>query len=131
MQTDLECLLFLENNSFSILEIKHKSQTKWLRIDSINMKVDQLTEQSSDSSQDVEERFFDLGYLKFNRLTGIFIEKYNSAQHSLLVKTGTEVPLSHLIAVDEFLHGRLQLCSENQLSENFTKHFLLAVVKHP
>jgi hypothetical protein len=36
-----------------------------------------------DSSGEIEERYFEQGYLKFNHTTGTFIEKYNSAQHPL------------------------------------------------
>jgi len=111
MQTDLECLLFLENSTVSIMEIKYQGQIKWLQVNNASMQVTPLSEQSADSSREVQERFFDLGYLKFNTQSGIFIEKYNSAQHSLSLRGESDVPVPYLIAIDEFLNGRLQLCS--------------------
>ncbi len=56
---------------------------KWLRIERETMQVSQLDLASIDSSGEIEERYFNQGYLKFNGTIGTFIEKYNSAQHPL------------------------------------------------
>lgn len=87
-----ECLYFLENFNMFIIEIKRtglpsdaeiSSLFKWLRIDKETLNISQLTFGSMDSAGELEERYFNEGYLKFNQNTGTFIEKYNSAQHPL------------------------------------------------
>ncbi|MGY4385007.1 hypothetical protein ACVWYN_002043 [Pedobacter sp. UYP24] len=93
MKSSFNCLYHLENGSISILEIKQtdmpdqapKSDTyKWLCVDKASGKIIQLTFNSMDASGDIEERYFEQGYLKFNNETGTFIEKFNSAQHQLI-----------------------------------------------
>jgi hypothetical protein len=56
---------------------------KWLKIEKETLEITQLIFSSMDSSGEIEERFFEQGYLKFNGTVGTFIEKYNSAQHPL------------------------------------------------
>jgi len=95
------CLFFLENDELQVIEIKRtdlnenaeiSDRYKWLTIDKRTAEVDQLTFSASDSSGEIEERYFEEGYLKFNSETGTFIEKFNSAQHSLLRKPNAQVP---------------------------------------
>lgn len=87
-----ECLYYLENIYLLIIEIKRsdlaenagKNQKfKWLKIDKENLDITTLHFISMDSSGEIEERYFEQGYLKFNATIGTFIEKYNSAQHPL------------------------------------------------
>jgi hypothetical protein len=87
-----ECLYFLENPSIQLIEIKRNDLSsdaeisqkfRWLRINKESMQVSMLEFSSMDSSGEIEERYFQQGYLKFNLTTGTFIEKYNSAQHPL------------------------------------------------
>lgn len=75
-----------------ILEIKRtdlpedaeiSEKFKWLKFDKETNEISQLDFSSMDSSTEIEERYFEQGYLKFNNTTGTFIEKYNSAQHPL------------------------------------------------
>jgi hypothetical protein len=89
---NFECLYFLENFYLYIIEVKRtdlphnapaSEKFKWLRIEKEQMEVSQLTFASMDSSGDIEERYFEEGYLKFNGEIGTFIEKYNFAQHPL------------------------------------------------
>jgi len=87
-----ECLFFLENSLLYIVEIKRTDlaedadiaeKFKWLMINKDNLAIKELHFNSMDSSGEIEERYFQEGYLKFNATTGTFIEKYNSAQHPL------------------------------------------------
>lgn len=87
-----DCLYFLENFSMQIIEIKRtdlpedaeiSEKFKWLKFDKETNEISQLDFSSMDSSAEIEERYFEQGYLKFNNTTGTFIEKYNSAQHPL------------------------------------------------
>lgn len=87
-----ECLFFLENIYLQIIELKRTSlpaeaelsdKFKWLLIDKETLEITQLNFASMDCSGEIEERYFEQGYLKFNSTTGTFIEKYNSAQHPL------------------------------------------------
>ncbi len=87
-----ECLFFLENTSMYIIEVKRTDlpadaepshKFKWLRIAKTDLETETLIFQSMDSAGDLEERFFEQGYLKFNEIEGTFIEKYNSGQHPL------------------------------------------------
>ncbi|MHA4895324.1 hypothetical protein ACXZ1K_11265 [Pedobacter sp. PWIIR3] len=112
MKLSFNCLYLLENGSISILEIKQtdlpvqapKSDIyKWLCVDRASGKVVQLTFNSMDASGDIEERYFEQGYLKFNSETGTFIEKFNSAQHKL-TNVGAENLSPEMVAyVDNFL----------------------------
>ena len=112
MKSSFICLYHLENALLSILEIKltdlpieaSKSDVyKWLCCNKSSGEVLQLIFNSSDSSEDIQERYFDQGYLKFNQQSGTFIEKFNSAQHQLsnLIKTDISNPL--LAAIVDFL----------------------------
>jgi hypothetical protein len=112
MKSSFICLYHLENALLSILEIKQtnlpieasKSDVyKWLCYNKSSGEVTQLIFNSSDSSEDIQERYFEQGYLKFNQQSGTFIEKFNSAQHQLnnLIKTDISNPL--LAAVEDFL----------------------------
>lgn len=87
-----ECLYFLENFSMQIIEIMRtdlpedaevNKKFKWLKFDKESYQISQLDFSSMDSSGEIEERYFEQGYLKFNSTTGTFIEKFNSAQHPL------------------------------------------------
>lgn len=87
-----ECLFFLENSLLYIVEIKRTDlaedadiaeKFKWLIINKDTLAIKELHFNSMDSSGEIEERYFQEGYLKFNTTTGTFIEKYNSAQHPL------------------------------------------------
>ncbi|TCC87342.1 hypothetical protein EZ428_21845 [Pedobacter frigiditerrae] len=89
---NFECLYFLENFYLYILEIKRtdlpkdagaEAIFKWLMIDKETLTITPLSFNSMDAAGEIEERYFEEGYLKFNNSIGTFIEKYNSAQHPL------------------------------------------------
>lgn len=95
------CLYYLENSTHSILEIKRTdlssnadiaAKFRWLYLDKQTLDIQSLTFRSTDSSGEIQERFFDQGYLKFNAENGTYIEKFNSAQHQLENKTGKALP---------------------------------------
>ena len=109
---NFECLFFLENAYLQIIEIKRtdlpeaadiSARFKWLRIEKETMQVSQLNFASMDSSEEIEERYFNEGYLKFNDSTGTFIEKYNSAQHPLNRILAFKMPSALENAIKEFL----------------------------
>lgn len=89
------CLYLLENFYQYVLEIKRNDleesapaseKFRWLKIDKESKSVTDLTFRSMDSAGDIEERYFEQGFLKFNSTIGTFIEKFNSAQHPLTRK---------------------------------------------
>ncbi|TKC06710.1 hypothetical protein FA048_16040 [Pedobacter polaris] len=95
-----------------ILEIKRtdlpsdseaSSVFNWLRIDKETLNITQLTFSSMDSAGEIEERFFNEGYLKFNQTTGTFIEKYNSAQHPLDRRLTWKISTLLSNAIEDFI----------------------------
>ncbi len=75
MTANFQCLYFLDSDMFCIVEIKRtelsidalkKDRFKWLMINKKTAVIKELRFQSMDSSHAIEERFFDLGYLKFD-----------------------------------------------------------------
>ena len=101
MKSAFKCLYYLENSEHCILEIKRSDLAgdadlaelfRWLFLDKKTQQVQPLIFRSMDSSGEVQERFFEQGYLKFNEQTATYIEKFNSAQHQLKNYTGTTLP---------------------------------------
>lgn len=87
-----ECIYLLESPVFYLIEIKRNDlgefsaiseKFKWLKIVKQDLSISEMTFRSMDSSEQVEERYFEEGFLKFSKKSGTFIEKYNSAQHLL------------------------------------------------
>ena len=106
------CIYFLENTDTYILEIKRNDLPQdedvskiyqWMRVSKDFQQASPLTFRSMDSSLEVEERYFEEGFLKFNRHSGTFIEKYNSAQHSLESKSNADVPADLTEAINNYL----------------------------
>ncbi|MNX86750.1 hypothetical protein D3C86_1186470 [compost metagenome] len=92
MKPVFTCLYYLENPDHCIMEIKRTDLTedadiseifRWLILDKKTKQIQSLTFRSMDSSGEVQERFFEQGYLKFNDQSATYIEKFNSAQHQL------------------------------------------------
>ena len=109
---NFQCLYFLENFNLWIIELKRLDlpedaatgdKFKWLLIDKQTLKISPMDFSSMDSSQQIEERFFQQGYLKFNDSTGTFIEKYNSAQHPLDRRKDFKISTALENAIIEFL----------------------------
>lgn len=87
LTSSISCKQILENSDHFLVEIKKVDQgdifenLQWLKVSKDLSEVKTLTLRAIDSSFEIEERFFDEGYLKFNHQKGIFIEKFNSGQH--------------------------------------------------
>ncbi|MES2457801.1 MAG: hypothetical protein V4594_19745 [Bacteroidota bacterium] len=112
MKPTFECLYRLENGTHIILEIKRTDLPndadvsdiyKWLFIDKNGLSINQLWFCSTDSSGDVEERYFEQGYLKFDNAQGIFIEKFNSAQHQMVNNNNLQLPDDIMRAIVDYL----------------------------
>lgn len=79
----------LENTDHYLIEVRNNLEFdgivdapfRWLKIGKDFIEVAPMHLRSQDSSWDIEERFFEEGYLKFSNSSGIFIEKFNSGQH--------------------------------------------------
>lgn len=116
MKTNFSCLYFLENEQYVIVEIKRNDLSenadlseifRWLVLDKSNQKIQTLTFRSMDSSGEVQERFFEQGYLKFNNESGTYIEKFNSGQHQLENRTGTPLPTEIINNIHAYLPNRI------------------------
>jgi len=92
MSSKFQILYFFENARLMIAEIKrldlpgNASYTEtchWLYFDKQTGALMKLWFHTMDSSGEIEERYFEQGFLKFNGTQATFIEKYNSAQHTL------------------------------------------------
>jgi len=111
---NFKCLFFLENDGLQLVEVKHTDLDenaeaseifKWLRIDSSTNEVSQLIFSTMDSSGEIEERYFEEGYLKFNSKTGTFIEKFNSAQHALVRRDELQLPVHLQNLIETFIES--------------------------
>ena len=107
-----QCLFLLESTDFFILEIKRTDipensppadRFKWLRIEKEKSVVASLNFRSMDSSGEIEERFFDEGFLKFDSSEGAFIEKFNKAQHSLKRLASVSLEESIVNCISQYL----------------------------
>ncbi|SFH02029.1 hypothetical protein [Pedobacter insulae] len=111
MSPTFTCIYFLENTDTYLLEIKRNDLPQdediskiyqWMRVSKDFQEANPLTFRSMDSSMEVEERYFEEGFLKFNRDNGTFIEKYNSAQHKFEAKSNAEIPPALTEAINKF-----------------------------
>jgi hypothetical protein len=107
-----ECLFFLENFYLFIIEIKRNDlpkdapkdeMFKWLLIDKDTLETTHLNFNDMDSFGDIEERYFEEGFLKFNNTIGTFIEKYNYTQHPLYRRIEWKMPTSLQNTVEQYL----------------------------
>lgn len=108
------CLYYLENPDHCILEIKRTDLAenadisevfRWLLLDKKTQEIQSLTFRSMDSSGEVQERFFEQGYLKFNDQSATYIEKFNSAQHQLINHNSKILPTEIQNIITTYLHG--------------------------
>ncbi|MES2455390.1 MAG: hypothetical protein V4594_07615 [Bacteroidota bacterium] len=102
MLTDFECRYFLDNTALCVIEIKNKQISQWLLINKTTLNIKPLVFNSMDTSGEMEEMFFDLGYLKFDPVKGIFIEKFNSGQHPLENRNCKDIPKEYVDAISQF-----------------------------
>jgi len=92
MSSKYKILYFFQNSDTVILEIKRldlpdnadaEATFHWLYFDKITGSLIKLWFRSMDSSTEIEERYFEQGYLKFNKTEATYIEKHNSSQQKL------------------------------------------------
>ncbi len=92
MSSKYKILYFFQNSDTTILEIQRlglpenadaEATYHWLYYDKITGSLIKLWFRSMDSSTDIEERYFEQGYLKFNKTEATYIEKHNSSQQKL------------------------------------------------
>ncbi|TCC88557.1 hypothetical protein EZ428_18120 [Pedobacter frigiditerrae] len=111
-----KCRYVLENIYVDIIEVKRPNLSDdapfsekflWLKIEKEALTVTPLTLRSVDSSGEVEERYFEEGFLKFNNTIGTFIEKYNSAQHLLQYNDCLEVSEQTKNAIMDYFAQRI------------------------
>jgi hypothetical protein len=107
-----DLLYFLDNPQLSIMEVKLvnlseklslSEKYQWVKYQKETQEIIPLTFGSMDSSQEIEERYFDQGFLKFNCNIGTFIEKYNSAQHPLKLESIDSVPTQTINSIENYL----------------------------
>jgi hypothetical protein len=110
--SNFECLYFLENFYLYIIEVKRigvpedvdaSEKFAWLRIDKDTLDIAPLTFRSMDAAGEIEERYFEEGFLKFNNEIGTYIEKYNSAQHPLDHRKNFRLSTALVNAIESFL----------------------------
>jgi hypothetical protein len=110
--SNFECLYFLENFYLYIIEIERTNLLEqadssekfmWLRIDKETLEITRLTFRSMDAAGEIEERYFEEGFLKFNNEIGTYIEKYNSAQHPLDHRKNFRLSTALVNAINSFL----------------------------
>jgi len=92
MSSKYKILYFFQNSDTTILEIQRlglpdnadaEATYHWLYFDKITGSLIKLWFRSMDSSTEIEERYFEQGYLKFNKTEATYIEKHNSSQQKL------------------------------------------------
>lgn len=75
----------------------------WLYFDKLSQSLVKLWFHSSDSSSEIEERYFEQGYLKFSKTEATFIEKFNSSQHKLVNYSVRAVNSEVQALIEEYL----------------------------
>lgn len=113
MPTKFKCLSFLDTDQLCIVEIKlpdihfefgQKERYKWLLINKENLTIKEMEFKSMDSAHEIEERFFDLGYLKFDYQKGVYISKEPALQYPLENTSCETVPDTIIGAITNFLN---------------------------
>ena len=93
MSSEYKVIHLFENPDLIIMKINPKEfplatetwdMYHWLYFDKLSGCLLKLWFHSSDSSTEIEERYFEQGYLKFSETEATFIEKFNSSQHKLV-----------------------------------------------
>lgn len=112
-QIDFDCHDFFDNTNLCIMEISvtdvdaHKRRYEWLLIDKSNLSIKPMSLKTRDGSASVQERFFDLGFLKYDATSGVFIETVDKDVHPLEHKGCEEIPSDYISAVTKYLHKNL------------------------
>lgn len=113
MTTNFKCLYFLDTDQLCIVEIKlpdmpvdaeKKDRYKWLLINKENLTIKEMEFKSMDSAYEIEERFFDLGYLKFDYHKGVYISKEPPLQYPLENTNCETIPDTIIGAITSYLN---------------------------
>jgi len=108
-QIDFDCHEFFDNTNLAILEISlqededNKRRYEWLLISKETLSVKKMQLKTRDGSSWVQERFFDLGFLKYDSKSGVFIEAAAKDLHHLEHKGCEDIPKAYLSAVNSYL----------------------------
>ena len=100
---------FLTNTNLAILEISlpedegNKRRYEWLLISKKNLSVKRMELKTRDSYSWVQERFFDLGFLKYDSTSGVFIEAAAKDTHHLEHLGCEDIPKAYLAAVSAYV----------------------------
>ncbi|SMC57567.1 hypothetical protein [Pedobacter nyackensis] len=114
-QTNFDCHDFFDNTNLCILEIslsdENDEQThyEWLLINKGNLSIKKMLLKTQDSSSSIQERFFDLGFLKYEVASGVFIEAAAKDLHHLEHKNCEDIPQYYLTAVNNYLSANMIL----------------------
>ncbi len=93
MSNEYKVIYLFENIDLIIIKIKFVGNLPtsnswdafhWLYFDKLSGSLVKLWFHTSDASAEIEERYFEQGYLKFTKTEATFIEKFNSSQHKLI-----------------------------------------------
>jgi len=112
MAENYKILYLFENTEVLITEIQRldlaadadiSAVYHWLFLDKRNQNMVKLWFRSMDSSADVEERYFEQGYLKFSQNEATFIEKYNSSQYKLSNNSKRKADTKIMSLIEEYL----------------------------
>lgn len=111
--TSFDCHSFLDNHIFAIVEISTKNPLThtngksyhWLLVHKVQLTVRELQLKSRDDSDAVHERYFDMGYLKFDSSNGVFIVQENHELHPLSNLSCQDIPSVLLEAVENYLQA--------------------------
>jgi hypothetical protein len=122
LMRSFNCHAFLDNTTICILEISVKTPAlnfvprsfHWILIHKLDLSVRELSLKARDDSNWVQERFFDMGYLKYNSSEGIFISAPANELHPLQPRDCSHVPEMYLSAVEAWIY---QLRDISVLSE--------------
>lgn len=109
--TSFDCHSFLDNHIFAIVEISTEDPSihangknyQWLLVHKVQLTVSKLQLKSRDDSAAVHERFFDMGYLKFDSSAGVFITQEKQELHPLSNLSCKDIPPVLLEAVENYL----------------------------
>lgn len=112
LTNSFDCHAYLNNTTLAILEISTKADSShptnrayhWLLIDKRTLNVKTLHLNSRDDSTSVQERYFDMGYLKYDAITGVFIAQDSNEFLTLEHLTCDDIPKNLLVAVDNHLN---------------------------
>jgi len=108
-QIDFDCHEFFDNTDLAILEISlseddgNKRRYEWLLISKKNLSVKRMELKTRDGCSWVQERFFDLGFLKYDSKSGVFIEAAAKDTHHLDHKGCEDIPKAYLAAVSAYV----------------------------